>query len=201
MPHVSPNDIPPFELVPLDPGGMSAIVAPVQLPTNSGGQPFGRTMLKVLDTATGNVRWSQPLLWTNTFVATPAVRWLIGPDLDGDGCREIFAAWVGQDPQYGFNLIVAAFSGHDGRTLWRWTRPGVSPQEDGQGGMCWWTPAASGRPQLVVPVHSGLNGNGQGATVILDSADGSLVETLPEVADPRSGPISMATACPTFSTR
>ncbi len=186
MPHVSPTDVPDFELAALQSDGLPAIVAPVQIRTNSGGQPFGQTMLKVLDAARGNVRWSQPLLWTNSFVTTPAVRWLVGPDLDGDGYREIFAAWVGQDPKFGFNLIVAAFSGRDGRTLWRWMRPGVSPQEDVQGGMCWWTPAASGQPQLVVPVHSGLNGNGQGATVFLDSADGSLLETLPEVSDPRS---------------
>ncbi|HEV3417431.1 MAG TPA: protein kinase, partial [Pirellulales bacterium] len=184
MPHVSPNDMPPFELVALEPGGMPAIVAPVQLQTNTGGQPLG--MLKVLDTATGNARWSQPLLGTNTFVATPAIRLLIGPDLDGDGYREIFAAWVGHSPQNGFSLIVAAFSGRDGRTLWRWMQPGVTPGADVQAGLCWWTPAASGQPRLVVPVHSGLNGNGQGATVILDSADGSLLETLPEVSDPRS---------------
>ena len=130
------------------------------------------------------------------------VRWTVGPDLDGDGYREIFATWIGDDTGKP-SLTVAAFSGRDGATLWRWTQPGANFGENKQESpMCWWTPAEDGWPKLVVPVSRAPGG--QAATYIFDSADGRLMETLPGVSDPRSARISTATAwriCFTLSHR
>jgi hypothetical protein len=104
--------------------------------------------------------------------------------LDGDGEREIFAAWNDDvRPDGGSALVVAALSGHDGRTLWRWVLDGANTN-DPQSPLRWWQAAQNGRPLLVVPV--GRAPGGQPATYIFDSASGRLRQTLPGVSDPRT---------------
>ena len=183
MPHDSPDDPPEFELAPIGPSGAPAIVARVS-PAKSQGSNSGETALTVIDPTSGKVRWSRTLLRTHEMPLAPVVRWAAGPDLDGDGYPELFAAWVGYDYYNGAQLLATAFSGRDGRTLWRWTQPGVGARDLPPAELCWWTPTESGRPQLVVPAPTAMNG--QGATYILDSADGRLREILPEVSDPHS---------------
>ena len=128
----------------------------------------------VLDAGTGHPRWEKPLFSCRN--EPPPIRWLVGPDLDGDGYRELFAAWIDPDRPGGSQFVVAALSGRDGRTLWRWTLDGISLDSEPQSPMCWWQPAENGWPLLVVPVNRAPGG--QPATYILDSATGRLRQTL-----------------------
>jgi serine/threonine protein kinase len=181
------NDPPEFEIEPLGPHDEPTAIAPIwRTDPNAVKQTtfeFGQTELAAFDIATGKMRWEKPLNRSASFEST-RVRWLTGPDLDGDGYREIFVAWIGNNQRGASNLTVAAFSGVDGRTLWRWTQSGMNEGNDPQNSMCWWQPAANGWPQLVVPVAHGPGG--QAATYILDSGDGRLLRTLSEVSDPRT---------------
>jgi serine/threonine protein kinase len=143
----------------------------------------GRSDLELLDATTGKARWEKSLGWLSS--SQPAlIRWLLGPDLDGDGEREIFVAWNDDvRPDGGSALVVAALSGHDGRTLWRWVLDGANTN-DPQASLRLWQPAENGWPLLVVPV--GRAPGGQPATFIFDSATGRLRQTLPGVSDPRT---------------
>ncbi|MHB1305541.1 MAG: hypothetical protein ACYC23_00505 [Limisphaerales bacterium] len=58
-----------------------------------------RLTFDMLDGASGSNRWHR-LLWAENFFGG---RWnvdqfVVGPDLDGDGQRELFGAWEGFDP-------------------------------------------------------------------------------------------------------
>ena len=143
----------------------------------------GRSDLVLLDATTGKARWEKSLGWLSSSQPAP-IRWLAGPDLDGDGEREIFAAWNDDvRPDGGSALVVAALSGHDGRMLWRWVLDGANTN-DPQAPLRWWQAAENGWPLLVVPV--GRAPGGQPATYIFDSASGRLRQTLPGVSDPRT---------------
>ncbi len=172
----------------LGPNGASAIVAgvmhlgPEYERYGSLGRSRGRLDMKVLDPATGIPRWEKTLCWFGYNI--PSIRWLVGDDLDGDGYREIFAAWVADFELKRPEVVVAALSGRDGHILWRWTTEGVSGGDGSPPPLAWWQPGTSGRPQLVVPVNRTLGG--QPATYILDSADGRLCHAITGVADPRT---------------
>jgi outer membrane protein assembly factor BamB len=90
--------------------------------------------------------------------STGSFHLVAGPDLDGDGHREVFTAALISGETFGRTpnpllLQVAAVSGADGRVLWQGVRP-VS--EDtfwsgaGLGPLRWCQPGADGRPQLLV---------------------------------------------------
>ena len=181
------TDLPEFEIEPLGPHDEPTAIAPIwRTDPNAVKQTtfeFGQAELAAFDIATGKMRWEKPLNRSASFEST-RVRWLTGPDLDGDGYREIFVAWIGNNQRGPSSLTVAAFSGRDGRTLWRWTQSGINEGNDPQKSMCWWQAAEDGWPQLVVPVAHGPGG--QAATYILDSGDGRLLRTLSEVANPRT---------------
>src|SRR5205814_2876235 len=134
-----------------------------------------------LDGSTGQVRW-QRRLWVGNTQLPFMDRFIPGPDLDGDGCRELFAAWVGYDTglQKSF-LHVAALSGADGRTLWRWRQEvsGNRTTPDSSGPLRWWQVGADGWPQLLVPLANGPGG--QHMTFVLSAGTGQLVHILPEV--------------------
>ena len=69
----------------------------------------------MLDGRTGERRWQRRLQVTQH--QPPEIsRFVLGPDLDGDGWREVFATWVANtgDPQQD-GLKVVALSGADGR--------------------------------------------------------------------------------------
>ena len=49
-----------------------------------------------LSRTTGKVQWQRR--WLSMHYQAPhSDRLLVGPDLDGDGCKEVFAAWVAED--------------------------------------------------------------------------------------------------------
>src|SRR5262249_22653146 len=82
------------------------------------GRPETVTPLQVLDGATGQERWKTG----HSRMAGRAV--VVGPDLDGDGWRDMFLAQVTAGEPFGHPpgvrvLIAEARSGKDGRALWR----------------------------------------------------------------------------------
>jgi outer membrane protein assembly factor BamB/tRNA A-37 threonylcarbamoyl transferase component Bud32 len=89
--------------------------------------PDGWVGIKVLDGATGKSRWRSRLGRANGGSAEPSgpAHFLVGPDLDGDGCPDVFSVASLRGEEFGqatpsvSRLLVAAVSGADGRLLWR----------------------------------------------------------------------------------
>ena len=102
--------------------------------------------LAVLDGPTGKTRWQRSMVTMDQQVD----RFTVGPDLDGDGCREIFVATLSGTQH---NLFVDALSGKDGRTLW-WSKQPLGGEEQYVGPLRWWHRGADGWPQLLVSVVS-----------------------------------------------
>jgi serine/threonine protein kinase len=142
--------------------------------------------LELIDAATGQTRWLRRLWFNGSWQPREQLRFIFGPDLDGDGEREVFVAWIGEyryrtpndPPNY---LCVEALSGKDGHTLWRW-RKQVPPYSinDGLKPLLWWGERADW-PQLLVPVVRGPGG--QPVTYVFSSATGRHVATIPEVTE------------------
>jgi serine/threonine protein kinase len=184
----APRDV---DIEPVGQGGAPTVVAAV---THVGkeyeryhymsGSTKGRIDLEMLDPATGHKRWEKPLCWFG--YNQPNRRWIVGDDLDGDGYRELFVAWIAEGRNGRSELTVAAVSGRDGQTLWRWSMDGgpTTDENNPQRPLSWWQTAENGRPLLVVPVNRAAGG--QPATYILDSASGKLRHTLTGVADSRT---------------
>jgi outer membrane protein assembly factor BamB len=142
--------------------------------------------LALLDGTTGQPIWQRRLWLSRVARPTYIDRFLAGPDLNGDGARDVFAAWIGiasdlKQPC----LTVAALSGRDGRTLWRWRQAvnATGSPIDPSGPLRWGQVGPDGWPQLLVPVMNGPGG--QHVTYILSAGTGRLVHTLPEVFDPK----------------
>ncbi len=85
---------------------------------------------------------------------------IVGPDINGDGWRDIFAATLfGRDvhvrpPQ----LFVDAISGRNGQPLWHSARPihgNMALEEVFIDVLNWWSAGPDGWPQLVVSVRHG----------------------------------------------
>jgi len=97
--------------------------------------------IEVLDGATGQSRWRRSLKMMDPQIDC----FLAGPDVNGDGQREIFAATlVGER----YDLYVDALSGRDGSTVW-WSRRRIGQAaliED----MTRWLPGDDGWPRLLV---------------------------------------------------
>lgn len=72
----------------------------------------------LFDGAAGGLVWRRPLRHSST--DAPLGQTLVGPDIDGDGRRELFVATVARDAFY---PQVHAISGADGSDLWRATGP------------------------------------------------------------------------------
>jgi outer membrane protein assembly factor BamB len=130
FPESSAADWP--EVVDLDEDGRGEVL----LPNNESRSETYGTGVRVLDGLTGKLRWSR---W---FPNSPhqrrrtqrkAEQYAVGPDLDGDGQRELFRASIHSEyrPRLATEshshhyeehmLFVDAFSGRDGRSLW-WQR-------------------------------------------------------------------------------
>jgi tRNA A-37 threonylcarbamoyl transferase component Bud32 len=164
----------PFDwpvLADLDGDGKAEIIVPT-------GDFSGETTwsgVEVRDPATGNVRWRTKLTVSSRFGHLQQVnRMLVGPDVDGDGVRDLFVAVLdGQDfpvdqPYSSIKVLnfdkdyqkpilrVDALSGRDGHTLW-WSTEALrhgslanSPKPS-VGALRWWHAGDDGWPQLVVP--------------------------------------------------
>jgi outer membrane protein assembly factor BamB len=122
-----------------------------------------RMTVLALDAATGKEEWSRAMPFVQTVDSNQ--RWLVGPDLDGDGIGEVFVATSYKDRfslrmQTGSLLHVDALSGRDGRRLWTWQQriPGEFLEGDLFG---WWQGGNDGWPQLVVSVSADAHGFGR----------------------------------------
>jgi outer membrane protein assembly factor BamB len=131
--------------------------------------------VEVRDGATGTIRWRKKLSRSTLFGELQQVnRILVGPDVDGDGVRDIFTAVLdGQeysvdrpftsirvlnfDKDYTKPVLrIDALSGKDGSILWsavEAVRHGslVNVPRPSVGPLHWWHAGADGWPQLVVP--------------------------------------------------
>jgi outer membrane protein assembly factor BamB/tRNA A-37 threonylcarbamoyl transferase component Bud32 len=94
----------------------------------------GWVVVEVLDGATGQSRWRRRLSsgsggpLTTPFGQSESPHLLAGPDLDGDGHRDIFSAALLYDREASTRggvtwLLVEANSGANGRTFWRYFQP------------------------------------------------------------------------------
>jgi predicted Ser/Thr protein kinase len=115
----------------------------------------------VLEGTTGKPRWESDVKITQ---GQPSIaRVLVGPDLDGDGCRDLFVANVVAPSSsvavYPF-IRVQALSGKTGDALWRCRFPLRSPEQrieitkDLGLPLVEWQRGPDGWPLLVVPFRS-----------------------------------------------
>jgi outer membrane protein assembly factor BamB len=149
--------------------------------------------LEVLDAATGALRWQRRLRGSAPKGMFQLEQFVVGPDIDGDGRRDLFVASFGQphreDPGEGSYthhcLYVTALSGRDGRTLWWWRENLRLGEADGIEPLRWWQAGPDGRPELLVTYNSertvGLP-KSPSATYALVAGTGRLAHILPEAA-------------------
>lgn len=87
---------------------------------------------RVLDAMTGRTRWTRRFPQPGGFIQNVPEQFSVGPDLDGDGQRELVMVSIRREQQprvigsmqtyrYGYSLFVDCFSGRDGKSLW-WQR-------------------------------------------------------------------------------
>ena len=147
--------------------------------TFRGGSRLG---FEVLDGRTGSNRWHRLVSARHYFGGAANVEtFIVGPDLDGDHHREVFAVWDGYDEsssQHG--LYVGALSGATGAMLWRAHQPGAS----GASALAWWHAGGDGWPLLLVSAGRAVGGGG--VTLVLAAGSGRVEHTLPDVVKPRA---------------
>jgi serine/threonine protein kinase/outer membrane protein assembly factor BamB len=169
-----------YLLADLDGDGRLEIVVPEGQQSGLDGQER-RIRLRCLDGATGRVRWEEPV-WIERHYSQeqPIDQMVEGPDLDGDGQREIFLVWTGDNTgRGGVGLMAAALSGENGKTLWRTSLgPATEP-----GPLQWWRTGSGGRHRLLIPARGGLSR--QAVTYVIESDQGTMTGMLSDVADPR----------------
>lgn len=148
--------------------------------TGSQQMPSGK--LVVYDAAAGTAKWTRTLVTLDAQVDY----FVDGPDLDGDGTLEIFAATC--DPK-GQNLYVDALSGATGKTFWSGTKPIPSESKIDSLriiGLQWWHSGADGWPQLAVSLgdHRYYSETTLSASVLTFSAGtGKLLSVGREIAE------------------
>lgn len=184
--------------------------AEVILPNGGGRTPENWMGVQVLDGSTGKRLWSRrfPQLfggWTNIHTATE--RYAAGPDLNGDGSRELFMISVRcelQTQAANLNLVyhrqhycvyVDCFSGRDGQSVW-WQRIplGVSEYSTWAGdpeAPLWWEGDEHGWPKLVLPVRrhadqggDGIDNAGARLLFVLSAETGRVLHTAEHLALP-----------------
>jgi serine/threonine protein kinase len=140
--------------------------------------------VEMIDGSSSATIWTRRLTVTNGNQPNAVDRIITGPDLNGDGFREVVASWIGPaGPGFGTAIHVAALSGKDGSTLWRW-RDFVARthfNNESGGPLNWWQPGSDGWPLLVVPMEHARGG--QQMTYFLSASDGQLQHTLTEARE------------------
>ncbi|MGA2257364.1 MAG: hypothetical protein ABSG53_22125, partial [Thermoguttaceae bacterium] len=138
--------------------------------------------VEVLDGATGETDWKKPVsrIPRNWRPPQPE-RIVLGPDLDGDGYRGIFAASYDEETEH---ACVDALSGRDGRILWsnqqivlHRSQPNILP-------LRWWQPGADGWPLLVVPYGDNFHGGDKIHAMILAASTGRAEHQVTDLGTP-----------------
>ena len=140
--------------------------------------------VELLDGGTGESRWKRPLARiSQNWQPAQTFRVVAGPDLDGDGRRELFAA--SYDPRSG-RVYVDALSGATGRILWSNQQIIARPAEPGALlPLRWWQPGSDGWPLLVVGQRNGADfGATNGGATILAAATGRIEHELTHFGQP-----------------
>lgn len=139
--------------------------------------------VEVLNGADGKVRWLRRLneAGPNESVSQ-CDRFLVGSDLNHDGCRDLFVASTSSLPMRKNYLHVDALSGKDGHTLWWWSKP-LSNNIPWIGSLRWWLPGPDGWPRLLVPTTS-LDPQRPGGIHVLSAGTGKLEHFMPQAFDP-----------------
>jgi tRNA A-37 threonylcarbamoyl transferase component Bud32/outer membrane protein assembly factor BamB len=143
------NDRMPSELplvADLDGDGRAELVVPDQGPLPSRARYSG---LRVLDGVSGQTRWTRPIA-PDTNRPADVFQIVAGPDLDGDGTRDIVAVSAHSDQDI---VYVDALSAKDGYPLWWWKRElGALSAEVAIWTPRWWDGGPNVGPLLAVPL-------------------------------------------------
>ena len=121
----------------------------VRQPILAFGPNLAGANLNVIDGITGESNWQRQLRTMDE-----QVDWFLpGPDINGDGHREIFVATL---LYKNTELYIDCLSGKDGAPLWSVRHP-LNKRHDLNlefwlGELRWWNGGRDGWPQLVVPV-------------------------------------------------
>jgi serine/threonine protein kinase/outer membrane protein assembly factor BamB len=183
----------------LDGDGKAEVLVPFN--DRGGSWENGWVGVEVLDGATGQSRWQRRLCRAYGWSAETDgfAHLLVGPDLDGDGHREVFTAALIQGQTFGaaekrWFLLVAAVSGADGRVLWQHLRPvsevEFSPDSVQLGSMSWCQSGGDGRPQLLVSLAASRLGRRRDLPTrtlkhlawVFSAGDGKMAHGLPDLS-------------------
>ena len=134
--------------------------------------------IEVLDGLTGEVAWRRMLPIARELQGQAYERVIIGPDIDGDGCRDVFVATLLYRDDWKF--FVDALSGKDGRSLWKWLAPKLSFGGLELDVLRWWQVGTDGWPQLVVPLTEGSHASRPHETYVLSLGSGQLAHLIPD---------------------
>jgi hypothetical protein len=181
-------------VVDLDGDGRAEVV----IPDRGSLAPHGADQgVRLIDGATGRTRWLVPSS-PDTKREDGLAHLIAGPDLDGDGTRDLVAVsrYNGRNPMSGSpaepaRIYVDALSGRDGHSLWRWYTD-VAPGSDFRSPLVWpprwWGRGGDGWPMLAVPLGGKLRDSPDGskpgrsdepASVhVLSASDGSEPHTI-----------------------
>jgi Protein kinase domain len=146
-------------LADLDGDGRAEVLVPYQADSGPARSRLRSVGLRALDGKDGRERWSHRLRTDREM--KPSSQFIAGPDVDGDGVRDVFIADAQPvDFQIRGNvnqstLYVDAISGRDGRSLWWWSQSVLSEYLQFRP-LRWWEPGADGFPKLVVDAGSDL---------------------------------------------
>jgi outer membrane protein assembly factor BamB/predicted Ser/Thr protein kinase len=172
-------------VVDLDNDGKAEVI----LPAGEGEGTSRWVGVEVLNGTDGSTRWQRRLRKQSEGPRLQQCdRFVAGPDLDGDGHRELFVASVAENIGNtslfigNTSLFIDALSGRDGRTLWWWSKRLLNFQ-DTVGALSWWPAGPDGWPQLLVPTaHWPSNPD---AISVLSAGTGRLTHILPDAFDPQ----------------
>jgi tRNA A-37 threonylcarbamoyl transferase component Bud32 len=175
------------------------------------GPPLGGSNyqgFRMLDGRTGKTRWFRPF-WERLRMGADTLPGLLaGPDLDGDGTRDLVTVTRDTGPRpktYSLGhpldrewVYVDAVSGRDGHLIWWWHEDVTNYATPQIGRALWWGLGPDGWPMLVVPLGGKTPGEFEPAyekagrmppvVLILEASTGRLLQTidglsLPKLAD------------------
>ncbi len=129
--------------------------------------------LAVLHGDSGQIQWKQRLV----SMELQADRFLDGPDLNGDGVRELFVASLAGPDE---TLYVDALSGATGDTLWTFHQP-TGADNTRIGELKWWT-TSNQTPQLLVQL-SNHQSAGKLRWIVVSAKDGKWAHQIDHAMD------------------
>jgi tRNA A-37 threonylcarbamoyl transferase component Bud32/outer membrane protein assembly factor BamB len=136
----------------------------------------------VLNGATGETCWQKRLASARSNWRPPQPeRMVLGPDLNGDGYREIFAVSYDQERE---RVYVDALSGHDGKLLWSNQQTTLGRSQPTILPLRWWQPGSDGWPLLVVSPGEQINFGGKARAIFLAASTGKSEHEATDIGTP-----------------